>query len=275
MFSITEPDGVPETPLLVEVPHAGLDVPPTLGQCLIAPARSIARDADLYVDALYQDAPLDGATLICARVSRYVVDLNRAESDIDGESVEGGRASPKAPRGLIWRLSTDGNPCMLRPLPRHELEARLAAVYRPYHAAIAEIVARKRARFGFAIVLAAHSMPGVGRSINGEAGLVRADVVPGTLGRTSANSRFIDAVDAHARGAGMTVKHDDPYRGGFTTRHYGRPHDGMHTVQVELARRIYMDETGLAPRDGKFAAVRAWCRDLARTLGSERPSFRG
>ena len=271
-FSIHEPEAARETPVLVEIPHAGLDVPPALSATVLAPARSLARDADLYVDELYQDAASRGATVIASHVSRYVVDLNRGEGDVDADSVSGARTTPKAPRGLIWRLSTDGDACLPRPLTQRELTARLDGVYRPYHAAITRVLERKRARFGFAIVLAAHSMPGSGRASHGDSGSTRADVVPGTQGRTTADQKVIDAVEAHARGASFTVKHDDPYRGGYTTRYYGRPHEGFHAIQVELARRLYMDENALTPRAEAFADVRAWCGALVERLGSLRLS---
>jgi N-formylglutamate amidohydrolase len=91
-------------------------------------------------------------------------------------------------------------------------------------------------------------------------------VVPGTRGRRSAAASFIDAVEEHAVGRGWSVRHDDPYAGGFTTQHYGRPAEGVHVVQVELARRLYLDEATLRPGSG-FEAVRAWCRELVGKLG--------
>ena len=188
------------------------DCPSHLLTQIIAPAYTLARDADLYVDRLYADAPSEGATLLIAQISRLAVDLNRAETDIDEETVEGGPAQPRAPRGLIWRLASDGSRVIARPLAKAELEERLAQIYRPYHQALRTVLDRKVARFGFAVLLAAHSMPGVTRA--GEEGLagassssgrsrtgvgLRADVVPGSRGRTSANPRFIDLVDAHAQ----------------------------------------------------------------------------
>jgi N-formylglutamate deformylase len=156
-FSVIEPTAE-ETPLVVEVPHAGLLVDgPTLA-LLAAPARAIGRDADLYVDELYADAPSHGATAIVAHVSRYICDLNRAETDIDAESVEGAPANSRATRGIVWRLTSDGSRVLDAPLPRAELERRLDTYYRPYHRAIATVLERKRAKFGFAILLAAHSM---------------------------------------------------------------------------------------------------------------------
>jgi N-formylglutamate amidohydrolase len=269
-YSVLEPTSG-ETPLVVEVPHAGLWLDaPTLA-LLAAPARAIARDADLYVDELYADAPARGATLIVAHVSRYVVDLNRGEHDLDAETVEGAPAGARATRGIVWRLTSDGARVLDAPLPRRELERRLDTYYRAYHRALGAVLERKRARFGYSVLLAAHSMPSVGRAAHGDAHRSRADVVPGTRGRSSASPRFIDAVEAHARRAKLSVSHDDPYQGGFTTQHYGRPEAGVHVVQVELARRLYMDEAALVPSAG-YDRMRAWCADLASELGKTSPN---
>lgn len=216
------------------------------------------------------DAPARGATLIVAHVSRYVVDLNRAETDVDGDAVEGAAHHTRATRGIVWRLTSDGARVLDGPLPRQELERRLDAYYRPYHRAIADILEHKKKKFGWAALLAAHSMPSVGRAAHGDAHAHRADVVPGTRGRTSAGRSFIDAVEAHARGARLTVAHDDPYQGGYTTQHYGRPSQAFHVVQVELARRLYMDEVALTKNAG-FDRMRAWCADLVELLARTRP----
>ena len=207
------------------------------------------------------------ATLITAHVSRYVCDLNRSELDVDAESVEGAPPHARATRGIIWRLTSEGARVLEAPIPRVELERRLDAYYRPYHAAVAALLERKRAKFGFAILLAAHSMPSVGRAGHGDPQAVRADVVPGTRGRSSASAAFIDCVDAHARSGGLTVAHDDPYQGGYTTQHYGRPDLKVHVVQVELARRLYMDEPTLSKHAG-FDRMRSWCAALTKSLGA-------
>ncbi len=268
-FSVVEPT-TEETPLVVEVPHAGLHLDGPSLATLAAPARCVGRDADLYVDELYAEAPARGATLICAHVSRYVVDLNRSENDLDAASVEGAPANARATRGIVWRLTSDGTRVLDGPLSRRELERRLELVYRPYHRTLAALLERKRAKFGFALLLAAHSMPSIGRAGHGDPSAKRSDVVPGTRGRTSASGKVIDVVDAHARGAGFTVTHDDPYQGGYTTQHYGRPDLAVHVVQVELARRLYMDETTLQ-KNASFEGLRAWCGDLVGRLGAARP----
>lgn len=268
-FSILEPTA-PESAVIVEVPHAGLWVDGPALATISAPARSIGRDADLWVDELYADAPSHGATLLVAGVSRYVVDLNRSERDVDSESVEGAPVNARATRGIVWRLTSEGTRVMDGPLPRSEVERRLDTYYRPYHRALQLLIDRKRAKFGFALVLAAHSMPSTGRTGHGDPGALRADVVPGTRGRTSAARAFIDAVDALARASNMSVSHDDPYQGGFTTAHYGRPAADAHVVQVELSRRLYMDEVTLQKAAG-FERTRRFCSELVARLARTKP----
>jgi N-formylglutamate deformylase len=288
-FQRYDPTG-PELPVVVEIPHAGLEIAPPFLAPLVAPARAVARDADLHVDALYEDAPAEGATVLVSRISRYVIDVNRAENDIDAEVAEGGRSDVRLQHGLVWRATSDGEPALARRLTAAELRERLDLVWRPYHRELASIIERKLSLFGVAIVLAAHSMPSfergrrpvhaqgtlgapsifardrTGASTGAQAG-ARADVVPGTRGRKSAAGHYIDAVESHALAQGWTVRHDDPYAGGYTTQHYGRPADRVHVVQIELARRLYLDEETLRPVAG-FGAVRAWCRTLVARMGS-------
>lgn len=266
-FSVREPVG-PETPVVVEVPHAGLHVDARAVATLVAPARSLGRDADLYVDELYQDAPELGATLLVANVSRYVCDLNRSEEDIDGLAAEGGSAR-SAPHGLIWRTTTENQPALAAPLPRREVQRRLDEIYRPYHGTLRELLEAKRARFGFAVLLCGHSMPSRGRSA-GDSGRVRADVVPGSRGRTSAAATVIDVPEQLANERGWSAAHDAPYRGGFSTAHYGRPRAGVHAIQVELSRRLYMDEQSLEKKPNDFEATRDYCRRLVAALGELR-----
>jgi N-formylglutamate deformylase len=265
-FAIIEPGrDVAETPIVVEVPHAGVAVPMFARATLAADETTLHRDADLFVDELYAEAPLEGATLLVAKTSRCIVDLNRSESDLDADAVVGAKAGVTAPHGVVWMQASDGSRVLSRPLTKIEFEERLDRIHRPYHAALRSLLDRKKEKFGCAIVLAAHSMPSVGRAGSAD-DRNRADVVPGTRGRTSAAPRFIDAVDAHASARGWSVRHDEPYRGGFTTQFYGRPPSGIHVIQIELARRLYMNEDLLAPKPKEFAATRAWCGSLVGRL---------
>jgi len=265
-FAVHEPKGA-EIPVVVEIPHAGVFVDAASLATLAAPARSIGQDADLYVDELYAGAADQGATVLAALASRYVCDLNRAETDLDGLAVQGAPAR-STPHGLIWRSTTENVPALTAPLESTELTRRLELVYRPYHRTLVGLLEAKREKFGYAILLCAHSMPSAGRAGHIDAGRDRADVVPGSRGRTTAAHAVIDAPERLARSMGWTVAHDDPYRGGFSTAQYGRPDLGVHAVQVELARRLYMDERHLIIKHNDFQRVQSYCEALVANLGA-------
>jgi N-formylglutamate amidohydrolase len=263
-FTLTEPRG-DEVPVIVEVPHAGLELDAQVLATLSAPAQSIARDADLYVDELYADAPDCGATLLAARMSRYVCDLNRSEHDVDRDTVQGasGRTSP---HGLIWRLTTENRAAVAFPLPRAELERRLTEYYRPYHDKLDELVRARLDRHGFVILVSGHSMPSRGRDGHDDPGRERADVVPGTRQRTTTAPSVIDVVEAVSARFQLGLAHDDPYRGGHTTVRYGRPAAGIHAIQIELSRKLYMDEVTLAKKPNEFRVIRSFCRTIVQEL---------
>jgi N-formylglutamate amidohydrolase len=266
-FRVVEAQGVPSA-LVVEVPHAAIAVDPACMPWLVAPVRSIGRDADLYVDELFREAPSLGATLVSAELSRYVCDLNRDIEDIDAESVEGG-AGADSPHGLIWHRSTDGHRALPCPVPAHELRRRLNEYYYPYHRTIRRLLEERRRDFGYAILLCAHSMPSRGRVGSVDVGRKRADIVPGSRGRTSAARAIIDCAEELANRSGWTVAHDDPYRGGFATLHYGKPDHGWHALQVEISRARYMDETSLLRHSG-YNQTQEFCNALVQELVSLR-----
>ncbi len=258
-FTVTPPSA-PETAVIVEVPHAGLRLDPESLALCSAPARSIGRDADLYVDTLFSAAPSVGAHLIYSHMSRYVCDLNRQADDVDAyTSTEGSATS--SPHGVVWRKTTEGRPALATPVPGAEIQRRLDLIYRPYHARLAALIAEKKARFGFAILLCGHSMPSFGRL-----GERRADVVPGTQGRSTAHRLVIKATEEVTREAGYDFVHDTPYRGGFSTQHYGSPGARIHAIQIELSRRLYMDELTLSKNAG-FSRCSQYCTQLVRSLG--------
>jgi N-formylglutamate deformylase len=263
-FDIIEPND--ETPVLVEVPHAGLWLDAEAAGWTTAPARCIARDADLYVDELFANSADAGATLLCARLSRYVVDLNRASDDFDRGAVVGGPHLGR-PRGVIWRLTSDGLPVLRDPISVSEYERRVRLFHAPYHGALQSLLDRKRDRFGFAVMLCAHSMPTP--RPRGGINVHTADLVPGTQGRTAADGRYIDLIDRVGVEHGWCVEHDVPYRGGYSTRHYGRPDENVHVVQLEIARRLYMDETTLGRHPEGFAQVMEFAKDVVEQLVQE------
>ncbi len=263
-FSVLPPRGNP-VPVVVEIPHAGLAVEPISAATLIAPVSALGRDADLYVDELYVEATNVGASVLVSHVSRYVCDLNRAESDVDGYAVQG-TGGGNFPHGLIWHQTTDSQAALAGPLSRAEHERRLRLIYRPYHQALRRLLVESGQRFGYVNLLAAHSMPGAGRSGHRDPGSHRADVVPGSRGFTSADPLVIRCPEQLAVKRGWSVAHDTPYRGGFTTGHYGQPQNRVHAVQVELNRQLYMNEATLERLAGKFESTREYCTELVAEL---------
>jgi N-formylglutamate deformylase len=262
-FVLREPDE--DSPVLVEVPHAGLLVPPCLASPLIAPIRSIVSEADLYVDELFAGAHQAGATLLVATHSRLIIDLNRGEHDVDATVVDGLPRVVGSPRhGLIWSQTSSGRACLSRPLRDKEFDARLSGIYRPYHDTIARVLARKRQKFGVAILLAAHSMPSASRSRRAEPE-PRADLVPGTRGRTTASDAALAVIEKLAADHKLTLRHDHPYAGGWSTRRYGKPATGIMAIQVEICRRLYMDEQSF-DRNSGFDFTRQVCTDMVERL---------
>jgi len=264
---LTRPHTTP-SPVLVEVPHSGLQVPAEVEPEIEATPLAVLRDSDIYVDQLYQRAPENGATLLVSRVSRYVVDLNRGPDDVDSAAVpRHPRARHIPARGVVWRARTDGTPLLRAPLTIEQFTKRLELFYDPYHQALRDVAAQIREQHGRVLILAAHSMPSSGRRMIGRGQVRRADVVPGTRGRSTADGRIIDLVDSHFREAGLTVKHDDPYRGGWTTSSYGAPKRGQHAVQIELNRALYVDERTSEIKKQDFARLQAVLDQLVGKLG--------
>ena len=264
---LTPPQHSP-TPVLVEVPHSGLQVPAEVEQEIDTTPSAVLRDSDIYVDKLYQRAPEQGATLLVSQVSRYVVDLNRGPEEVDSAAVP---RHPKArhipARGVVWRARTDGTPLLRAPLTERQFDRRIEQFYAPYHQALRDEAARLHREHGHLVILAAHSMPSTGRRVLGGRHVRRADIVPGTRGRSTADGRIIDLVDRHFRDAGLSVKHDDPYRGGWTTSRYGAPKRGQHAVQIELNRALYVDEQTSEIKRADFEQLQRVLDGLVGKLG--------
>jgi N-formylglutamate deformylase len=155
-------------------------------------------------------------------------------------------------------------------LPASELERRLTSYYRPYHEKLDELVREQLDRHGFVILVSGHSMPSRGRDGHDDPGRERADVVPGTRQRTTAAAAVIDLTEQVAARFGLGVAHDDPYRGGHTTVRYGRPAAGIHAIQIELSRKLYMDEQTLAKKPNEFRVIRSFCKALVQGLSALR-----
>ena len=231
----------PTTPVVVSVPHAGVR---TAGfEETLTPELDVRGDADLFVDRLYRIGEPDGPeTYVAAQLSRFVCDLNRDPDDVAPGAVPEHRAPRNVDgRGFIWAVTTSGAPALSRPLTLPEWSGR-TAIHTAYHEAISRALLRARARFGFAVLVDGHSMPSRGRAGHTDTGSVRADVVPGDREGTSCSPALLALVTRHFSAAGLTVRPNEPYKGGFITAHHGRPADDVHAIQIELRRDLYMDE---------------------------------
>ncbi|MFU8803737.1 MAG: N-formylglutamate amidohydrolase [Bradymonadaceae bacterium] len=253
-------------PIVVDVPHAGDWIPDLIRDEMVIGETVLRRDLDLYVDKFWCDAPSLGATLVAAHVSRYVVDLNRADDDISPLTVVGGKRLPREgyyhDRGVVWRTTTAGTAVMAAAMDEPTFQRRIATFYRPYHAALTAEIERVRKQFGYCILLDGHSMPSRGRSGHSDPGSMRAEIVPGDIDGLSCDVRLRWLVEEHFRDAGYSVKSNDPYKGGWITRHYGEPERGVHAIQIEVRRDLYMDEKSFRIKDQGIARLRETCREL-------------
>lgn len=240
------------TPVVVSVPHAGTLVPDEDAAVLAISGQALLRDADLHVEKLVSGVNALGVVVVEALVSRYVVDINRAPDDVDREVCpEQPRPARPSARGLCWRTTTDGGPVLRRALTLAEVNGRRSRIHSPYHEALETLLEERRQRFGFAILLDMHSMPSTGRPGHTDPGARRADIVPGDVRGASCSPRLSALVGDHFARRGYSVRANDPYMGGYVTRQHGKPARGVHAIQVELNRDLYMNETTFAFLDDK------------------------
>lgn len=222
-------------PLLVNVPHAGLGLSPGLEGRLTPAGRRLA-DTDWHVGALYQFATGLGAGLMVAAQSRYVVDLNR---DPSGRALYPGSDNTE----ICPTRGFDGDPLYRDGVVPDDAEiaARVAQYWQPYHDRLASELEAIRARHGYAILLDGHSICAeVPRFFAGRL----PDLNLGTNdGRSCAPDLAAEAVSVLAGASGFTHVHNGRFKGGYITRHYGRPAEGLHALQLEIAQTCYMDES--------------------------------
>lgn len=246
-------------PLLVSIPHAGTELPEDIARRLSAPARALP-DTDWHVDKLYAFARDMGASVLKANVSRYVVDLNRG--------TDGARLYPgQRETGLCPLVTFNDEPLYApgdEPGPE-EIAQRVERYWKPYHARLAATLAALKARHGYALLWEAHS-------IRAEVPMLFEERLPdfnlGTGGGTSCPADIAEALLSVAQAAeGFSAVLNGRFRGGYITRHYGRPEEGVIAVQLELVQSAYLDESRPHLWDAARAeAARRVIEDLLRTL---------
>ena len=256
-------------PLVLDSPHSGHAFPADFDAAVSE--AELRESEDCYVDELYAGAGELGAPLLAALWPRTYLDPNRHAGDVDLDLIQGPwpceyRPSGKAKVGkaLIWRTLEDGRPIYDRRLAVQFVKQRIEGFHVPYHEKLKTLLAETHTRFGKVYHLNCHSMRAVaGRQSDDGEGSVRADFVLGDRDGTSCDPRFTEFVRATLAGMGYRVKVNDPYKGVELVRAYSDPKAGRHSLQIEINKRLYMDEATLAKGDGFGALQKNLCHLLA------------
>lgn len=233
-------------PFFVTIPHAGEWVPEEAVWLKGLPEQILFCDSDRYVDVLYKPAIEGiGVPSIIANCHRYVVDLNRFPGDIDADSVIGCKTkSGTHPKGYHWSITTKGNRLIQSPMTQALHNELTMKYFEPFHEQVREVFKEFRNKGASDVFhLDAHSMPSVGEALHLDPGQLRADIVISDFKGKSCDPKFLEIVVEGYKQAGFGIKVNWPYIGGRITETYGKPDLGQHTIQVEMNRRLYMNET--------------------------------
>ena len=245
-------------PVLVSLPHDGTEVPDGIAARLTPEARRVP-DTDWHLSRLYAFARELGASMIAPRFSRYVVDLNRPEDDV---SLYPGQNTT----GLCPIVRFSGDPAYLDGLApsEDEVRTRVDAYWRPYHAALRAELGRIRAEHGRAVLWEGHS-------IKGELPFLFEGRLPDLNLGTAGGASCAPALQRRLEGVLAAQSHYDwvhngRFRGGYITRHYADPANGIDAVQLEISQRIYMDEDTFAYDEAKAIEVQVVIRQLLEAV---------
>lgn len=270
--------GVPEdqtVPFVFNSPHSGRVYPETFLSASRLNEHSIRRSEDYYVDVLFAAATDLGAPLLSAQFPRAFLDVNREPYELDPRMFEGNvpafinSSSMRVAGGLgtIPRLVAENMEIYGHRLPIKDALTRIEALYRPYHDSLRRLLVKTHGRFGYGVLVDCHSMPA-----NAQAGARnRPDFVIGDRYGTSATEALSQLTIAILEDLGYSVSRNKPYAGGFITEHYGRPGRGLHAIQIEINRGLYVDERTLEKTAG-FGALQA---DLTTFMTQLTESFAG
>ncbi|WP_282606605.1 N-formylglutamate amidohydrolase [Pelagibius sp. Alg239-R121] len=266
-------------PLVFSSPHSGSDYSADfIAKSRLDPA-SLRRSEDSFVDELFSAAPDCGAPLLKALFPRAYVDVNREPFELDASMFDEALPefvnthSPRIAAGLgtIARVVANGIDIYRSKLTFAEVEQRIRQCYYPYHAALRSLIEQTVERFGYCIVIDCHSMPSFSALSGGFSDSNRLDFVLGDHHGESCGAAITGCTAATLRSCGYRVGLNKPYAGGFITTHYGRPTDGVHVLQIEISRDIYMDEASLR-RGPHLQRLASEIRALIERLGRLDPN---
>jgi N-formylglutamate deformylase len=249
LFEVREPSAH-LIPFVLNSPHSGRIYP----RCFIENSRldqiGIRRSEDHFVDELFSSGVDLGAPMLKANFPRAYVDVNREPYELDPRMFDGPLppfANTNSVRvagglGTVPRIVAENMEIYKHRMPVEEAMLRVEQIYKPYHAALRRLIARTHARFGKAVLIDCHSMPG---NIRLSGSGIRPDFIIGDRYGTSASSELSRLALKLLEDLGFAAVRNKPYAGGFITEHYGRPARGLHALQIEVNRGLYIDETTL------------------------------
>ena len=245
-------------PIVLASPHSGADYPAAFVADSPLDPLDLRRSEDSFVDELYLGAQALGVPLLRARFPRAFVDPNREPFELDQEMFEDelppyvnvNSTRVAAGLGTIARVVSSGKEIYRGKLRFADALGRIETCYRPYHAALGALVEAARERFGYCVLLDCHSMPSVGAPMDPDAGRGRADFILGDGFGTTCDSAIVATMQQALEGHGYRVTRNKPFAGGYTTRHYGRPAEGVHALQIETNRALYMEEEAIGRLPG-------------------------
>lgn len=235
-------------PIIFTSPHSGSIYPESFLARSQQSLKSLRRNEDALIDKLFASVTNHGAPLLKARFPRCFVDVNRAEDELPQKWLKRNQvATARAEIGLgvIPEIIAEDKPIYKRGLKPSIIEARLDMLYRPYHAALVKLIETSKMLFGHAIIIDCHSMPGFSPM-----GTRRADIILGDRYGTSCHSETTDLIHNLFAAHGYGVTRNYPYAGSHVTSHYGRPEDGVQTIQIEINRDLYLNPDTYEPMRG-------------------------
>ncbi|MBB5514581.1 N-formylglutamate deformylase [Rubricella aquisinus] len=256
-------------------PHSGADYPRAFLRDSLLDELTLRSSEDAYVDELFAAAPSLGAPLIAARFPRAYVDLNRSETELDPAVIAMDRRTALNPRlaaglGVIPRVVAEGRAIRQGKITLAAAEERLATCHRPYHAALSGLLDQTREAHGLAVLFDCHSMPRDALRGLAANGSPRPEIVLGDRFGSACSSWVMGAAVDGFRAAGFRVACNTPFAGGHITQTYGKPEKGLHALQIEIDRSLYMEERTLRKR-ADFAQVQARITDVISRLVHVRP----
>ncbi len=267
-FTVTRPRQW-QSGVIFGSPHSGRIYPDWFLELSRLPLNLLRSSEDAFVDQIIACAPEMGAVTLSAGYPRAMVDLNRGVDEIDPLVVRGTPRAPLNQRtmaglGVIPRVVSQGRAIHYTPISQFEAERRLNAYWRPYHAVLGGLIDEARAQFGQAILIDMHSMP---HDALNHLTAPRPDIVLGNRHGASASARVTDAIASACEAEGWRVRRNSPFSGAYIAATYGQPARNIHVVQLEIDRRLYMDEATITKRPD-FDDFAARIARVIRTLSS-------